>query len=158
MPNHAIRKPAPAAIPLAALLAALVMIGLAFTLAGCDGLSPAEIKAYLDGIPVTTPDLSAKPDGVYEGSYTLAVPPGGMAVYNSRSVAVTVKSGRIDSISVTKPKELAKDDVYAAVVAGPSGIIAKQTLDVDALSGASYSSKALLKAVENALSREEATR
>jgi len=124
-------------------------------MAGCAGLSPAQIKAYLDGVPVTTPDISAKPDGVYEGSYTLAMPRGGIAAYgHSASVAVTVKAGHIDSISVTKPKQLSKGRVYDAIVAGPNGVIAKQTLDVDAVSGASYSSKTLLKAVENALSHE----
>jgi uncharacterized protein with FMN-binding domain len=134
-------------------IAAIVMTGLVFTLAGCKSLSPAEIKAYLEGIPVTTPGLSAKPDGVYEGSYTLTLPPGGIAFYNFMAVAVTVKHGRIDAISVTKPQELNQDDVYNAMVAGPNGIIARQTLAVDAVSGASYSSKVLLKAVEDALSQ-----
>jgi uncharacterized protein with FMN-binding domain len=131
---------------------AIAMLGLVFALAGCSSLTPAEIKSYLDGIPVTTPDLSAKPDGAYSGSYTLAIPPGEIAFYNSFTVAVTVKIGRMDSISVTKPKDFEKDELYAAMITGPAGVIAKQTLDVDALSGASYSSKALLKAVEIALS------
>jgi uncharacterized protein with FMN-binding domain len=125
---------------------------LAFGLMGCKNLSTAEIKAYLDGIPVTTPDLSAKPDGVYEGSYTMAMPPGVIAVYHSISVAVTVKAGRIESIAITKPRQLSDDEIYNVMVAGPSGIIAKQSLDVDAISGASFSLKALLKAVEDALS------
>jgi len=132
---------------------AIVMIALVFGLAGCNSLSPANIKAYLDGIAVTTPDLSAKADGVYPGAYDLAVPLGAIAVYHSYSVEVTIKSRRIDSIAVTKPKDTGADDVYNAVIAGPNGIIARQTLNVDALSGASFSSKAVIKAAENALSR-----
>jgi uncharacterized protein with FMN-binding domain len=132
---------------------AAAILGMFAILAGCAGLSSAEIKAYLDGIPVTTPDISAKPDGVYEGSYTLAMPRGGIAAYHSVSVEVTVKAGHIDSISVTKPKQLSRGRVYDSIVTGPAGVIAKQSLDVDAVSGASYSSKTLLKAVEDALSR-----
>ena len=132
---------------------AAAILGIVIVFAGCAGLSPKQTRSYLTGIPVTTPDISAKPDGVYEGSYTLAVPPGGMAVYHSVSAAVTVKAGHIESISVTKPKQLSKGKVYDALVTGPTGVIAKQTLDVDSVSGASYSSKTLLKAVENALSQ-----
>ena len=76
----------------AAILSALIV------LAGCAGLSHAEIKAYLNGIPITTPDISAKPDGVYEGSYMVPMPRGGIAAYHSISVEVTVKAGPIDLI------------------------------------------------------------
>ena len=135
------------------ILGAAFILGVLIALAGCAGLSKEQTKAYLNGIPVMTPDLSAKPDGVYEGSYTLAMPRGGIAAYHSISVAVTVKAGHIDSIAVTKPKQLSRGKFYDAYVTGPTGVIAKQTLDVDAVSGASYSLKTFLKAVENALSR-----
>lgn len=92
------------------ILGAAFILGVLIALAGCAGLSKEQTKAYLNGIPVMTPDLSAKPDGVYEGSYTLAMPRGGIAAYHSISVAVTVKAGHIDSIAVTKPKQLSREN------------------------------------------------
>jgi uncharacterized protein with FMN-binding domain len=124
-------------------------------LAGCAGWSAQGRAAYLNGITVSTPDLASKPDGTYNGSYTLKLPPGGMAAFRSITVDVTMGGGVITTIVITKPKDLAKGDFSNAIVAGPKGVIAKQSLDVDAVSGASYSSKAFLKAVENALSKEE---
>jgi uncharacterized protein with FMN-binding domain len=38
-------------------------------------------------------------------------------------------------------------------VAGPHGVITKQNLDVNTVSGGIYSSKAFLKAMENALAK-----
>ena len=126
---------------------------LLLALAGCAGISPAQTKAYLDGVSVSLPDLSVKPDGVYSGSYKLAMPHGGMAAFPFVSVEVTMKSGRIESITMTKPQQLASGKFYDAIVTGPTGVIARQSLGVDAVAGASYSSKAFLKAVENALSK-----
>ncbi len=91
---------------------------------------------------MTTPDPSAIADGVYSGSYTLTLPPGGMAAFPSVSVDATMAGGAITAVAITKPTDLATGDFYDAIVAGPRGVIALQSLDVDAVSGASYSSKA----------------
>jgi uncharacterized protein with FMN-binding domain len=133
----------------------VIMIVVPFTLVMGGCLSSAQTKAYLEGIPVTTPGLSDKADGVYKGTYAIVIPPGGIAFYQSMSVEVAVKDGRIAAVAITDPQELNKDEVYDVLVAGPNGIISRQTLDVDAVSGASYSSKILLKAVENTLSPKE---
>ena len=63
-------------------------------------------------------------------------------------------TGAITAVAIKAPAELASGDFYDAIVTGPNGVIAKQSLDVDAVAGASYSSKAFLKAVENALTKE----
>lgn len=68
-------------------------------------------------------------------------------------VCVVVKDGKIQSIEVT---EVEKDD--SAFVQRAKGVIDQilktQTLDVDAVSGATYSSRGILEAVKNALTGE----
>jgi uncharacterized protein with FMN-binding domain len=135
------------------IVGALAILAVLLVVIGCAGLSPAHTKEYLNGIAVLTPDFSAKYDAVYAGSYKVALPRGAMAAFRSVSVEVTLKGGHIESIMITKPRQLASGKFYDAIVAGPSGVIARQSLDVDAVSGVSYSSKAFLKAVENALSK-----
>jgi len=109
-------------------------------------------QAYLASIQVATADLANKPDGVYNGAYTIKLPPGEAAANKSIAVAVTVKAGKIAAIAITSPRGFSSGKFYNALVTGPDGVIAKQSLDVDMVSGASYSSKVFLKAVEDALS------
>jgi uncharacterized protein with FMN-binding domain len=75
------------------------------------------------------------------------------AVSGCNSLSPAQIDAYLDGIAVAAPADTAGDDVYKTVVAGPSGIVARQMLNVDGLSGASFSSKALIKAAENALSR-----
>jgi uncharacterized protein with FMN-binding domain len=85
-------------------------------------------------------DLSTVKDGIYNGSYQVFP----IAV----EVKVTVKNHAISEITLIKhtngqgkPAEVIIDQV-----------ITKQSLQVDSISGATYSSKVILKAIENALS------
>jgi uncharacterized protein with FMN-binding domain len=57
------------------------------------------------------------------------------------------------AVAIVSPKQLATGDFYDTIVAGPAGVIARQTLAVDGVTGASYSSRAFLKAAEKALSK-----
>jgi uncharacterized protein with FMN-binding domain len=131
----------------------LFAIALLALLAGCGGLPAAETRIYLDSIPVAnlgtlTADKAA---GIYAGAYTIALPAGGMAMFRTVSVDVTVDaSHQVTVIAITSPKEL-NDEKFGAKITGT--VIAQQSLAIDSLSGASYSSKAFLKAVENALSK-----
>jgi uncharacterized protein with FMN-binding domain len=84
-------------------------------------------------------DLSTVKDGIYNGSYKVFP----VAV----EVNVTVKNHAITDITLIKhtngqgkPAEVIIDQV-----------ISKQSLQVDSISGATYSSKVILKAIENAL-------
>ncbi|HOQ76873.1 MAG TPA: FMN-binding protein [Thermoclostridium sp.] len=96
-------------------------------------------KAQVDAISISDVDLSKIEDGVYTGYYD--------AKLVSAKVRVTVKNHRIESIELTehnngrgKPAEIIPDKVVEA-----------QSLDVDTVSGATSSSKVILKAIENAL-------
>ena len=86
--------------------------------------------------------MAGKPDGVYRGNYDLKGSPVRVIL------DVTVQDEKITAIKIVKH------------ISSPIGkkaekiterIIEKQDLGVDAVSGATGSSKAILKAVENAL-------
>lgn len=115
----------------------LVLAAVIVVFAGCVGWSAKGRASYLSGITVTTPDLASIPDGMYEGSYSLDLPPGGVAAYKSITVDVRMGGGKLSSIAITAPSALASGDFYDAIVAGPNGVIAKQSLGVDAVSDAS---------------------
>jgi uncharacterized protein with FMN-binding domain len=93
-------------------------------------------------IDASLPDLSGKPDGVYRGIYS--VPPTPVKV----ELEVTVRNGKLDKIDLVK-HAASKIGKRAEIIIPV--IIEKQSLDIDAVGGATASSKAILKAVENAL-------
>jgi uncharacterized protein with FMN-binding domain len=108
----------------------IAALTLAFFFSGC--MKPAEVSLH-------TPDLKKLPDGQYTGSYKIFPV--------SAAVRVTVKEHRIVSIDILshfngKGKEGEK-------VTGR--VIALQSVEVESVTGATYSSKTILKAVENAL-------
>ena len=89
--------------------------------------------------PITEVDLNRIEDGTYVGSYS--------AFPVKVALTVTVKDRRITDIRITqhdngqgKPAEAIVDDVLAA-----------QSLQVDVISGATYSSKVILLAIREAL-------
>jgi uncharacterized protein with FMN-binding domain len=92
-------------------------------------------------ISVKTPDFASLPDGTYRGSFS-----GGIV---AATVDVAVSGGRIEKVTIVKHR-CGKGKPAEAIV---NEVVAKQSLDVDAISGATYSSKVILKAIETALSR-----
>jgi len=89
----------------------------------------------------TTVQAEAAPwkDGIYPGSA------GG---HNGPlQVAVVVRNGRIDRIEVVRHKERSQKALDTVV----RRMIAKQSVEVDAVSGATYSSEAVMRATKNAL-------
>lgn len=87
-------------------------------------------------------------DGSYQGS--------GTGYRGAITVSVKVASHRISSISVLKNSDDAAffNKAKAGVIAS---ILSKQSLNVDAVSGATYSSKGIISAVKNALTGQEDT-
>ena len=131
-------------------LLALTLLAL---MAGCGGLPAAETRAYLDSIPVGNLSalIATKAAGTYSGTYTIAMPAGAVAALRTMNVDVTVDAGhQVTAIALTSPKEL-DNDYFSSRIGGQ--VVAQQSLAVDGVSGASYSSKAYLKAIENALSK-----
>jgi len=105
-------------------------------LASC--MSP-EVKS-VRALAIESVDLSKVPDGTYEGSYA----------YGSFSyvVSVHVDNGRIVAIDILKNRATNHAIMAEGVV---SRVLSEQKTDVDAVTGATTTSKALLKAIENAL-------
>lgn len=93
----------------------------------------------LNEIVITSPDLSKIADGVYRGDSKV----GPVKVI----LDVTMKGSSITSIQIVKHRNGRGKKAEAIV----PKIMEAQSLNVDVISGATYSSKAFLQAAENAL-------
>ena len=96
------------------------------------------------GLVIAEVDISQVPDGVYHGSYK---------GWNQFAVLVTVSGGRVTDIEIADDSRdrssAVTDEVVGRVVSG-------QTLGLDAVSGATITTNAFLKAVEQALVEQRA--
>jgi uncharacterized protein with FMN-binding domain len=125
-----VRRLRPAARMAAALTAAAV-IAAAAALAGCSH-SPEQIE-------LSMPDLAKIPDGTYTGEakqFPVQV-----------KVEVTVVTGKITGFKILKHRS--GRGRAAESLAGR--VVEQQTIEIDAVTGATYSSMVILKAGENAL-------
>ena len=84
-------------------------------------------------------DLAAAEDGIYIGSYS--------AFPVSAEVRVTIKNHFIVNIELLKHDN--GQGQGAEII--PENVIEAQSLKVDSVSGATYSSKVILKAIQNAI-------
>ena len=105
------------------------------TVISCNTSSLAEIKASL-------PDMNGKSDGVYRGNYNLSGSPVKV------TLDVTVQNNNIIAIKII---EHFRSPIGKKAEKITERIIEEQSLNIDAISGATGSSKAIMKAVENAL-------
>ena len=94
-------------------------------------------------------NLSSVPDGTYEAAYTITPPAGSMAANTHVRVRVTVSAGRYQKIELLEPRGLAGSRTAAAL---GDRILERQQLSTDAISGATITSTAILKAVQEAVS------
>ncbi len=97
----------------------------------------AGAKVRVNGI-----DPTSKSDGTYEGTYN--------AGRWTNKVAVTVKGRKITDIKIIKDVTIAKSEISDALF---KSVIKAQNTTVDTVSSATVTSKAYLKAIENALSK-----
>lgn len=94
-------------------------------------------------ITIQDVDLSTIEDGTYEGDFN---------AYILRSiVSVTVKDHEISDVEFIKHKYERGQKAEAIL----DVVISKQSLDVDVVSGATNSSKVILKSIENALTSDK---
>jgi uncharacterized protein with FMN-binding domain len=111
------------------------LLAVAMSTLSCKSNSLAEIQALL-------PDMNNKADGLYNGNYILSGTPVKV------DLNVTVQNNKIAAINIIK-HTCSPIGKKAEKITGK--VIEQQSLNVDAISGATGSSKAILKAVENAL-------
>ena len=111
----------------------------------CSGLFSAQKVNQTNQTEATqAKESSGYKDGSYEGK--------GMGNNGNIEVRVTVEGGKIKNIEVTKEVD---DEEYCndAEKCVLPAIIEKQSPDVDTVSGSTYSSKGLIDAVTDALSK-----
>ncbi|MCX7776395.1 MAG: FMN-binding protein [Rectinemataceae bacterium] len=112
---------------------------LVFILAVAVMLGSCKLPADIAGISVQTPDLTKVADGTWRGICNASL--------IKAQVAVTVHGGRIETIVIER-HEHGRGGKAEAIV---DRVIARQSLEVDVVSGATGSSKVILKAIEQAL-------
>lgn len=113
--------------------AVLIAVAVSGVLMLCSGLEDGS-RLVIDDI-----DLSAVKDGTYIGKYE--------AGRWTNEVSVTVKDHKIISIDIIKDVMISKPEVVQDLI---TKVIERQNTDVDIVSGATVTSKAYLKAIENA--------
>ena len=87
-------------------------------------------------------DISKIADGEYEGSMNKG--------RWSNTVRVTIKDHKIEKIDVVKDMMSKSDSITKKIV---DEVINKQTVQIDAITGATIHTKAYCKAIENALKK-----
>ena len=95
-------------------------------------------------LPLNAVDFGKLNDGTYHGAYA-----GGMYKWRANECQVTVSSGKVTDIQLVASKDPAAKNTQAEVLY--DRVIQAQSLQVDTISSATLTSKAYLKAVENAL-------
>ncbi len=116
-----------------------ILVGLAVLVGGVIAFGLIGRRAG-ETLPIGSVDFSTLPDGEYTGQYK-----GGRW---SNKVRVTVKAGKVTGIDIVQDILFRQPEVTRRTL---EAIIETQSLEVDAVSGATITAKAYLKAVENAL-------
>lgn len=124
------------------LIAGIVVLVIAGGLGGALLITEGE-RREARNLPIKAISFKTLRDGTYTGGYQ-----GGKYKWRANKVQVTVSFGKVTDIQVLdqaekKPPEFTKELF--------DRVIQAQSLQVDAISGASLTSKAFLKGVEGAL-------
>jgi uncharacterized protein with FMN-binding domain len=117
----------------------VVIVALVFVLFWVLALYGGTLNRTSARITLSPLNLANTADGIYEGSATI--------LHLAPKLQVTVTMGRITAITVVSP-------IYGDVSGLTARVIKAQSLDVDAIAGATVSTKAVLKAVDNALAAQ----
>lgn len=121
-------------------IVAIVIIG---GIIGRSFLSKEHREAI--NLPIAVVKFNQLNDGTYIGEYE-----GGMYKWRTSEVKVTVSSGKVTDIELLKNIENRPPEFTNKLF---DRVITSQSLQVDAISGATLTSKAYLKSVENAVKK-----
>lgn len=117
----------------------LVLFGAVLLLVIIGKIAIGNMVAKIQNVPAIMPDLSCLSDGNYTGEYSL------LPVHVK--VQVSVSRHQIIDIAI-----LEHDNGLGSTAESITfDVIEQQSLNIDAVSGATVSSKCILKAIENAL-------
>jgi len=131
-------------------IAAIYFAGFAATRSADAGIATPPTPAPVTTSAATTasasaPTVSPYKDGTFTGT--------GTSRRGSISVAVTVASGRISNVNITK---VATQYPISAVSSMPAQVVTTQSANVNGVSGATYSAQAFRGAVQTALQQATA--
>ena len=116
----------------------LLLIAAALLFTGCSSIR--EMKEFSETVQFTDPELDEIADGSYFGAFEIGLV--------SVELEVALSNHRISGIDIIRHDNgkggKAENIVYE--------VVEQQSLQVDVISGATYSSQVILKAIENALS------
>jgi uncharacterized protein with FMN-binding domain len=134
-------------------IAAVYFAGLAATRGADAGISSADVMqpAALSSSVATSATATSAPvvspykDGTYSGT--------GASRRGDVSVSVTISAGRITAVNLTK---VATEYPASAIASLPAQVVAKQSAQVNGVSGATYSAQAFRGAVQAALQQATA--
>ncbi|HYF83662.1 MAG TPA: FMN-binding protein [Clostridia bacterium] len=118
----------------------IVLIGFIIAIIGTKAYIEAKLERLADQ-SISNVDLSNAKDGIYIGSYK--------AFPVAAEVEVTINNHRIKEIGLKKHN----NGQGSAAEIIPGKVVEAQTLEVDIVAGATYSSKVILKAIEDALNQ-----
>ncbi len=124
------------------LIAGIVILVIAGGLGGALLFTEGE-RREARNVPIKAISFKSLRDGTYTGGYQ-----GGKYKWRANKIQVTVSSGKVTDIQVLEQTEN-KPPEFTEELFGR--VIQAQTLQVDAISGATLTSKAFLKGVEGAL-------
>ena len=134
-------------------IAAIYFAGFAATRSADAGMATPTptAAAPVTGAAATTSSTSSAPtvspykDGTFTGT--------GTSRRGSISVAVSIAGGRISNVNITR---VATEYPISAVSSLPGQVVAKQSANVNGVSGATYSAQAFRGAVQAALQQASA--
>ncbi len=125
----------------AAILSVLIVfIGIILAIMGAKVYLEANLER-LARVTISNVDLSKTEDGIFVGSYK--------AFPVAAEVEVTINNHIIREIELKKHDN--GQGLPAEII--PDKVVEAQTLEVDIVTGATYSSKVILKAIEDALNQ-----
>jgi uncharacterized protein with FMN-binding domain len=129
-------------------MAALAIVATA--LGGCAVTGVINPTEEVTNTKIDAQPFGALADGTYRGSATVMPPAGTIVMGRTVSVAVTVTNGTVAEIKVESPSDM---NMIVGFDQLPKRVVEKGSLNVDCISGATYSSIAFLKAVEKAVKK-----
>jgi uncharacterized protein with FMN-binding domain len=129
-------------------IAAVYFAGFAATRGADAGISTADVmqpaavnsSAAASAAATSAPVVSPYKDGTYTGT--------GTSRRGDVTVSVTISGGRITAVNLTR---VATEYPASAIASLPAQVVAKQSAQVNGVSGATYSAQAFRGAVQAAL-------
>lgn len=118
----------------------VLLLLLPVLLTGCFLLDHEEILA----VPFDFSEYEKLSDGIFVGFFD-----GGSKGWRTNRSQIEIKEGRIIDVTYLESLELELDDDFFTIL--EERIIEKQSLDIDAVSGASITTRAHLLSVQDAL-------